>query len=191
MVKVASWVPRLVEPGARRMMRIWWTAALHAHAQRVGPQVHLYGPVRFLGTRRVTLGGYGNLYDQVLFETIDGGSIVIGDFFRINRGSLLSAHAGIMIGNGCLIGEYVSIRDNNHVFDDPTVAIGEQGFRARPISIADDVWIGRGAVVLPGVSIGRGAVIAANSVVTKDVPSLEIWAGIPAKLLRHRGSERR
>lgn len=53
-----------------------------------------------------------------------------------------------------------------------------------PISlviIEDEVWIGANTVILQGVKIGHGSVIAAGAVVTKDVPSMEIWGGVPAK----------
>lgn len=55
--------------------------------------------------------------------------------------------------------------------------------------IGNDVWIGHGAFILPGVKIGDGAVIAAMSVVTKDVPSYAVVGGSPAKVLRYRFSE--
>ncbi|MDX8519400.1 DapH/DapD/GlmU-related protein [Mesorhizobium dulcispinae] len=58
--------------------------------------------------------------------------------------------------------------------------------QAKPVSIGHDVWIGHGAVVMPGVSIGNGAVIGANAVVTHDVPPYAIVAGVPAKPLRQR-----
>ncbi|MCH8148991.1 MAG: acyltransferase [Planctomycetes bacterium] len=177
---------RLTHPVTRKIRRLCWAAEVRASVCRMGAGVYVYGPIRFLGSREVWLGGSGNLYDNVLFETVAPARISVGDGFRINRGCLISAHAGITIGDNCLIGEYVSIRDNNHVFDDTSVPIGEQGFRASPITIDDDVWIGRGAAILQGVSIGRGAVIGANSVVTKDVPDHEVWAGIPARFLRHR-----
>lgn len=54
------------------------------------------------------------------------------------------------------------------------------------IDIGDDVWIGCGSVILPGVKIGTGAVIAAGSVVNKDVPEYAIVAGNPMKILRFR-----
>ena len=66
----------------------------------------------------------------------------------------------------------------------------DAGFRARRqgrrVRIGHDVWIGQGAVVLPGISIGNGAVIGANAVVTSDVDSYEIMAGAPARRLRQR-----
>jgi phosphonate metabolism protein (transferase hexapeptide repeat family) len=58
--------------------------------------------------------------------------------------------------------------------------------RAHPVSIGHDVWIGHGAIVLPGRNIGDGAVIAACAVVTKDVPAYAIVAGNPARLIRSR-----
>lgn len=58
--------------------------------------------------------------------------------------------------------------------------------RAKAVTVGHDVWIGHGAVILPGVKIGNGAVIGANSVVTRDVGDYQIVAGSPARLLRPR-----
>ncbi|MDR7035082.1 DapH/DapD/GlmU-related protein [Mesorhizobium sp. BE184] len=58
--------------------------------------------------------------------------------------------------------------------------------REKHVTIGNDVWIGHGAVIMPGVTIGNGAVIGANSVVTKDVAPYTIVAGVPTRLLRRR-----
>ncbi|WP_027141665.1 DapH/DapD/GlmU-related protein [Mesorhizobium sp. WSM3626] len=58
--------------------------------------------------------------------------------------------------------------------------------RSKAVTIGNDVWIGHGAVILPGIAIGNGAVIGANAVVTRDVPSYTIVAGVPAKPIRLR-----
>lgn len=55
-----------------------------------------------------------------------------------------------------------------------------------PVRIGNDVWIGASAVVMAGVTVGDGAVIAANAVVTKDVPAYAIVGGVPAKIIRYR-----
>ena len=54
------------------------------------------------------------------------------------------------------------------------------------VTIGHDVWIGTRAIVLDGITVGNGAVIAANSVVTKDVPPYAIVAGVPAKIIKYR-----
>ena len=56
----------------------------------------------------------------------------------------------------------------------------------QPITIGDDVWIGRRVMLLPGVSIGKGAVIGAGAVVTKDVPEFAVVGGVPAKIIKWR-----
>jgi phosphonate metabolism protein (transferase hexapeptide repeat family) len=58
--------------------------------------------------------------------------------------------------------------------------------RAKRVIIGHDAWIGHGAVVMPGIRIGNGAVVGANAVVTKDVPSYSVVAGVPARFLRPR-----
>ena len=62
--------------------------------------------------------------------------------------------------------------------------------RAHHVEISHDVWIGHGAVILPGRNVGTGAVIAAGAIVTKDVPAYTIVAGNPAKIVRRRFDER-
>jgi acetyltransferase-like isoleucine patch superfamily enzyme len=59
----------------------------------------------------------------------------------------------------------------------------------KPVEIGNDVWIGARVIILDGVTIGHGAVVAANSVVTKDVPCYAIAGGIPAKIIKYRFSE--
>ena len=135
---------------------------------------------------RLTLGEHCRLGDSVVFETVGSGRIEIGSDVRINCGCLLVSYERICIGSYTLIGEYVSIRDANHGIG-PEGPIQLQPHESASITIEEDVWIGRGAVILKGVTIGKGAIVGANSVVNKSVPSYTIVAGAPAKHIGCRG----
>ncbi|WP_140538245.1 DapH/DapD/GlmU-related protein [Mesorhizobium sp. B1-1-8] len=65
----------------------------------------------------------------------------------------------------------------------------DNGGRPGGVTVGNDVWIGHGAIMLPGVAIGDGAVVGAGAVVTKDVPPYAIVVGSPAKVIRYRFSE--
>ena len=54
------------------------------------------------------------------------------------------------------------------------------------IVIEDDVWIGTQSIILKGVTIGKGSIVGAGSLVNRSIPGNEIWAGSPAKFIRHR-----
>jgi maltose O-acetyltransferase len=105
-------------------------------------------------------------------------------------GCFINAGGGVTIGNNVLIGPKVVIHSLNHVYRDAGVLIRFQGHVAKPVVIEDDVWIGAGAVILPGVRVGRGAVVGAGSVVTKDVPAFGVVVGNPARFVRFRGVEK-
>ena len=111
--------------------------------------------------------------------------MVFGAHVRVNMGSAIVSSARVRIGSHCLIGENVSIRDADHGIA-PGALMREQPQEATPIEIGENVWLGRGTVVLRGVTIGEGAVIGANSVVTKDVPANAIAVGAPARVLKYR-----
>ena len=115
----------------------------------------------------------------------NGTSIEIGDETRIN-GACLHARKRISVGRRCLIAANVQIMDSNGhglFLDQPELRINSTG-DSRPIDIGDDVWIGINVVILPGVKIGDGAVVAANSVVTKDVPAQSLVMGVPAVCIK-------
>ncbi len=98
------------------------------------------------------------------------------------------------IGRYCSIANNVSIGQGEHNID--KISTSSHFYEspwdvltAGSCVIASDVWIGVDAVILRGVTVGVGAVIAANAVVTKDVPAFAIVGGVPARLIRYRFSE--
>ena len=98
----------------------------------------------------------------------------------------LADPGNIKIGKWCLIAAHVGIFANNHIFDDSTQYIEDQGVTRQGIVIEDDCWIGHAVTVLDGVTIGKGSIIGAGAVVTKDIPPFSVAVGIPAKVVKSR-----
>ena len=117
-----------------------------------------------------------------------GGAIELGDDCSVNPFCVLYGHGGLKIGNGVRIAAGTVIIPANHNFDEPDVPIHQQGVTAQGIVIEDDVWIGANVTVLDGVRLGHGSVIAAGAVVNHDVQPFSVMGGVPARLLKQRGS---
>lgn len=116
-------------------------------------------------------------------------TLTIGDGTYIGRFVHINAWRQVVIGNDVLIADRVYISDADHKYENITVPIRQQGdFFKGPVKLKEGCWLGIGAVILPGVTIGRNSVVAANSVVTRDVPDYTIVAGIPAKEIKNLNS---
>jgi acetyltransferase-like isoleucine patch superfamily enzyme len=111
------------------------------------------------------------------------GSIRVGAKTYIGIGAVICARETITIGSDVLLAEYVTIRDQDHIFGSGKVT-ARAGFTTAPIVIGDNVWIGAKTTITKGVKIGNNSVVGANSVVTCDVPANTLVAGVPARVLR-------
>ena len=114
-----------------------------------------------------------------------GSSVRIGSQTYIGPRVTLGAAAELVIGERCQIGANVSFIAENHEFNIDS-EIFEQGVTRAGIIVGNDCWIGNNVCVLDGVKIGDGVVIGAGSIVTKDIPSYSIAAGVPARIIRKR-----
>jgi len=118
-------------------------------------------------------------------EIRNGRNISIGNHTVINQRVLLDGRGGKLI-----IGENVDIAQDTNIW---TLGHDPHGDYHEPkggnVTIEDYVWIASRVTILPNIIIGRGAVVAANSVVTKDVPAMAIVAGAPAKIVGTRKSK--
>lgn len=90
----------------------------------------------------------------------------------------------MIIGNNVLIGSGCVICDSDAHPIHPSERQNHELTKSSPIIIGNDVFIGARSIILKGVTIGEGAVIGAGSVVTKDVPSMCVYAGNPAILIK-------
>lgn len=114
--------------------------------------------------------------------------IQIGNNCSIGQQSHITAINRIVIGNNVLTGPKVLITDNAHgefKAEQLVIAPLQRPLYSKGAVIIDDnVWIGEKASIMPGVHIGKGAIIAANSVVTHDIPGYSLAAGVPAKIIK-------
>lgn len=111
--------------------------------------------------------------------------LVCHEWVLVSRGCQIMP--GVEIGRYTMLAPNVSIVGADHLFDKPGVPIFFSGRPPNPkTSIGADVWLGTGVVVMQGKSVGRGSIVAANAVVTKDIPPYEIWAGVPARKIGER-----
>jgi maltose O-acetyltransferase len=132
---------------------------------------------------RELLGSVGQgSYIEPPFFCDYGSHIHIGDAFYMNFGGVILDCAEVRIGNQVMCGPNVQIYAATHPVDAAERCKGPE--LARPITIGNRVWIGGGAIILPGVTIGDDTVIGAGSVVTKDIPPRVSAAGNPCRVLR-------
>lgn len=142
----------------------------------------------------VQIGSHNKIQGATLLGKIKTGSYT--SLWGPNLDIHSNNEAGVKIGNFCSIARNVSFQSFNHNFKKPTsYFIGQNFFKEKwenekvykgDIVLENDVWIGAHSVVLGGVTIQNGAVVAANSVVTRDVPAFAIVAGSPAKIIGYR-----
>jgi acetyltransferase-like isoleucine patch superfamily enzyme len=120
---------------------------------------------------------------DVFFQTSRTSTISIGDEVSLNSGTHIVASSAIIIGDRVAVGEYVTIRDQDHRFT-PDTGVRGQGFNVEPVRIGKNTWIGRGVHIGPGVTIGEGCIVAANAVVRGVFPDHVLIAGVPATIKR-------
>jgi acetyltransferase-like isoleucine patch superfamily enzyme len=151
---------------------------------RIGRRARIVGGELVHIGRGVTIGeqAWMNAKD----DRGDGApTLRIGDGTYIGRFVQINAWRNVVIGKDVLIADRVLISDADHNYSDTNVPIRLQGdsFRGAVI-LQEGCWIGIGAVILPGVTVGRNSVVAANAVVTKDVPDRVVVGGVPARNIR-------
>lgn len=176
-------------------------------------EVQLGSEITIKGSKligEISVGNQSLLTNSVLLGTIQSGegcrfhhcdisgTISIGRYTSLWGPNLdiVTGNQKVSIGSFCSIARNVTMQTFNHNSKKATTYfIGQNLFHEKwvnekvskgDIVIENDVWIGSHCVILGGVTIGNGAMVAANSVVTKDVPSYGIVAGSPAKLIGYR-----
>lgn len=128
--------------------------------------------------------GFCWIQPRVTFVHTD--RLSIGSHFGVNTGCYINAIGGIEIGNHVLLGSNITISSGVHPISGAYPPIYSRPTIPKKITIEDDVWIGAGAVILPGITLKKGTVVGANAVVTKDTQEYSIVVGVPAQIKGYR-----
>ena len=131
--------------------------------------------------RKFSLGDYSVVESYSCINNAVG-DVIIGNHTRVGLHNTVIGP--VTIGNHVNLAQGITVTALNHNFTEKDLRIDEQGVSTSPVTIGDDIWIGTNAVILPGVTIGDHSVVAAGAVVTKDVPSHTLVAGVPAKIIK-------
>lgn len=175
---------RIIQRMIYAINAIYWAARgvrvdlFHAAWPTVANRVRIQNPRGvFLGAR-TAIAPYATLRART-------GRIVIGPRSTVGEFTFVNSAGSITIGEGVMIAPSCHLTDANHEMS-RAAPIRAQGRAVSFIEIEDDVWVGAGAKILPGVRIGKGAVVGAGAVVTRSVEPYKIVVGVPARVIGER-----
>ena len=172
--------PGYAYPLERKVRGLYWSLIFGSSGLEVGRGVC------FEGSNRIRLGKRVKINNRSQLIAGTTGHVEIGENSHVSRNSVLAGGGGITIGVRCMISSQVAIYSvQNQVGKEHAALLG--GLQEK-VDIGDDVFVGVGALILPGVTIGEGAAIAAGAVVTSDVPAGMLFGGVPAREIRKIGT---
>ncbi len=203
---VSYWYTYSLSLRLTRYRNVLYTMWIRNFLGKVGEKASIHYPCKLEGGdySRITIGSDSCIHSHCILgcwkkyisQNVDGTEfeqpfepeIIIGSNCSIGEYTQITAINKIIIGDGLLTGRYVYIGDNAHG------GLSLEGANIRPakreliskgeVRIGNNVWIGDKATILGGVTIGNNVIIGANSVVTHDIPSNSVAAGLPAKVLK-------
>ena len=154
----------------------------------MGKRVRIVRPLRIYGARYCEFGDEAVLqygaYLAVLKEHAEPPVFKVGARTMIGNHAHIVATKRVEFGQSVLTAARLFVADNRHTFEDPNVPIRDQGMtQLAEVHIGDGSWIGEN-VCISGANIGKQCVIAANSVVTSDIPDHCVAAGAPARIVK-------
>jgi acetyltransferase-like isoleucine patch superfamily enzyme len=184
-----------VHHGVRNAFRwitrcVYYQPMFRARCESVGRNLRVdLGAPYVYGDIRIRIGDDCTMNAISSFVSTSVGKnpvLEIGNKTYLGHRVSISVGSKVTIGSHVLIANEVFIADNpGHPLDAARRRVqGVEPDQIRPVTIGDDVWIGHGCKIMPGVTIGEGAVVGAGSIVTRDVPPFTLVAGIPAKAVR-------
>lgn len=172
--------------------RAYITTRKRKQFKHFGTHTLLAPGVKIITPQNISIGNNSSIMSHCIIETCAVGEnnpqLKIGDRVSLGEYSHITCANMVTIGNGVLTGRFVLITDNSHGNNTKEVAeiapLTREIHSNGPVHIGENVWIGDKVTILPNVTIGKGCIIAANAVVTKDIPDYSVVAGVPAKIIK-------
>ncbi|NOQ21694.1 MAG: transferase [Candidatus Aegiribacteria sp.] len=134
----------------------------------------------------ITIGNNVYIGHNTILKGYYKNEMIIGDDTWIGQGCFFHSAGGLKVGKAVGIGPMVKILTSAHSDGDTSKPVMFNELEFKEVIIEDGCDIGVGSIILPGIRVGEGSIIGAGSVVTRDVPSYCVVAGVPARLLRNR-----
>lgn len=160
-----------------------------------GGDLRIEGRILFQGRGNIEIGDHVTIYsrysvnpiggDRTVFQVMEGASLKIGSGVGMSH-VVITAYESVTIEDNVMLGANCKIFDTDfHSLDyEERIHNGDRDVKTSPVRIKRGAFIGTQTLILKGVTIGEKSIIGAGSVVTKDVPDGEIWAGNPARFIK-------
>ncbi|UNL83071.1 maltose acetyltransferase domain-containing protein [Priestia koreensis] len=155
---------------ARRLVRLFNETTETEHEKRIGLIKELFGSTG------------EHVYMEPNFRCDYGYNIHVGNGFFANFDCVILDVCSVTFGENCMLAPGVHIYTATHPLNAAERNSGREF--AKPITIGNNVWLGGGCIINPGVNIGDNVVVASGAVVTKDVPNNVVVAGNPARVIK-------
>jgi acetyltransferase-like isoleucine patch superfamily enzyme len=140
------------------------------------------------GLGRLELGRWVHVGDGTSIRCHEG-SLRVGDKVVFGRDATVNCHLDIEIGAATLLSDWVYICDFDHITEDITRPIKDQGIGKAPVRIGPDGWLGVKVSVLRGSRVGRGCALGAHAVARGDIPDYSVAVGAPARVVADRRAD--
>ncbi len=177
------------------ILNAFYTYWIMGDFEQFGKSSGISHPIYLVGGKYIIIGNNFSCDQRLRLDAIDNflgenfnPSIIIGDNVSIQKDCHIGAINKIEIGNNVLLASKVYISDHSHgntSVEDLLLPPSKRKLYSKgPVIIEDNVWLGEGVVILPGVTVGENSIVGANSVVTKSIPKNCVAAGNPAKIIK-------
>lgn len=156
-----------------------------------GRNLHIGKDVKFGNPGKISFGNNCDVADYVVFAPLVSNcgqeypsTITVGNNVHFGTQNRIAAKDSVVIEDNVLFAAFVHVTDHSHEYHDVSRPISLQGVMGKgKIVIKEGSWLAFGCHILSGVTVGEHSVVAANSVVTKDVPAYSVVAGNPARVV--------